>query len=240
VPAPRSPGSPPSAPHTTLQQRAQLHAALAEPARLAIVDELVTSDRSPSELGERLGLRSNLLARHLDVLESVGLITRWSSARDGRRKYVHLVAEQLATVEPRRADTPHEVLFVCTQNTARSPLAAALWRRCTRGAASSAGLRPAPQLHRGTLAVAKRLGVALEPSAPRLLDASRHVAPGVQVITVCDSVHEEIRPPASWWHWSIPDPVEIGSAQAFDIAAAQLLDRMTFFSPLVETGDTPT
>jgi hypothetical protein len=35
------------------------------------------------------------------------------------------------------------------------------------------------------------------------------VPAGVQVVTVCDLVHEELdvsRP--SWWHWSIPDPVE--------------------------------
>ena len=46
-----------------------MHAALGEPARLAIVDELAVSDRSPKELGERLDIPSNLLAHHLTVLE---------------------------------------------------------------------------------------------------------------------------------------------------------------------------
>ena len=45
-----------------LAARAALHAALSEPARLAIVDELAVSDRSPKELGARLGIPSNLLA----------------------------------------------------------------------------------------------------------------------------------------------------------------------------------
>ncbi len=55
--------------------RASRHAALGDPVRLAIVDELASSDRSPVELRRRYGLESNLLAHHLDVLEEVGLIT---------------------------------------------------------------------------------------------------------------------------------------------------------------------
>ena len=51
--------------------RAALHAALGEPLRLAIVDDLAVSDRSPGELGERHGLSANLLAHHLDVLEAL-------------------------------------------------------------------------------------------------------------------------------------------------------------------------
>mgnify|MGYP001408465259 CR=1 FL=1 len=39
-----------------LQARAAVHAALGEPARLAIVEELATSDRSPKELADRLAL----------------------------------------------------------------------------------------------------------------------------------------------------------------------------------------
>ncbi|MGD9997696.1 MAG: ArsR/SmtB family transcription factor, partial [Ilumatobacteraceae bacterium] len=56
-----------------LCDRAAVHAALGEPARLAIVEALVTSDRSPKELGDRLGLPSNLLAHHLEVLEDAGV-----------------------------------------------------------------------------------------------------------------------------------------------------------------------
>ena len=65
--------------------RAARHAALGDPVRLAIVDELAASDRAPVELRRRLGLESNLLAHHLDVLEGVGLITRSRSSGGGRR-----------------------------------------------------------------------------------------------------------------------------------------------------------
>ena len=71
--------------------RAALHAALGEPLRLAIVDDLAVSDRSPGELGERHGLSANLLAHHLDVLEAAGAIIRFESAGDRRRRYVRLI-----------------------------------------------------------------------------------------------------------------------------------------------------
>jgi protein-tyrosine-phosphatase len=221
----------------TLDDRARLHAALGERARLAIVDDLLTSDRSPAELGERLGMRSNLLARHLDVLEQVGLIRRWSSAADGRRKYVRLDLTRLARVQPIELTAPRRVLFVCTQNTARSPLAAALWRHAGRGEASSAGLRPAPRVHAGAVAAARRRGMDLGGGGPRALDDVTDLTPATQVITVCDSVHEELEPPASWWHWSVPDPVEVGTRQAFDDAIAQLVERMAHFPVQHDTGE---
>ena len=51
----------------SLESRAARHAALGDPVRLAIVDELAVSDLAPVELQERFGLASNLLAHHLDV-----------------------------------------------------------------------------------------------------------------------------------------------------------------------------
>ena len=73
-----------------LISRAAIHAALGDPARLALVEELIVSDRSPKELGSLIGLESNLLAHHLDVLEEADLIIRCQSSGDGRRKYVQL------------------------------------------------------------------------------------------------------------------------------------------------------
>ena len=51
-------------------RRAEVHAALGEPARLAIVEDLASSDRSPGELSIRHGLPGNLLAHHLASLGS--------------------------------------------------------------------------------------------------------------------------------------------------------------------------
>ena len=41
-----------------------MHSALGDPVRLAIADALAVSDASPGELGQSLGLPSNLLAHH--------------------------------------------------------------------------------------------------------------------------------------------------------------------------------
>src|ERR1700758_2318748 len=52
-----------------LARRAAVHAALADPARLAVTDTLLTGDASPSELAAMLAMPSNLLDHHLHVLE---------------------------------------------------------------------------------------------------------------------------------------------------------------------------
>ena len=57
--------------HETIE-RAAIHAALGDAHRLAIVEALRLSDRAPSELGVALGVPSNLLAHHVDVLEGAG------------------------------------------------------------------------------------------------------------------------------------------------------------------------
>ena len=137
---------------TSVGARAAMHAALGDPARLAIVDDLAVSDRSPKELGERLGLMSNLLAHHLDVLEAVGLIARSASAGDGRRKYVRLVRGPVDRLQIAGAAPHGDVLFLCTRNSARSQLAAALWTARTGRPARSAGTHPAPKVHRGAVA----------------------------------------------------------------------------------------
>ena len=202
-----------------LERRAAIHAALGEPARLAIVDELRVTDRSPGELANLLHLSTNLLTHHLDVLESLGLIERISSSGDRRRKYVRLrhgPPAALDTVSPPR---PARTLFLCTHNSARSQLAAALWTTRTGTPAESAGTHPAERVHRGAIAAGRRAGLDLRDAIPRMIDV---IDPGAQVVTVCDRAHEELDAPASWWHWSIPDPVERGTPEAFDAVVALL------------------
>jgi ArsR family transcriptional regulator, arsenate/arsenite/antimonite-responsive transcriptional repressor / arsenate reductase (thioredoxin) len=205
--------------------RAARHAALGDPHRLAIVDELSASDRSPAELQQLVECPSNLLAHHLDVLAATGLITRHRSSGDGRRRYVSLVTDALTSlVTPdRRAAQP--VLFICTANSARSQLAAVLWRALTDAPATSAGTHPAGRVHRGAVAAARRAGVDLSDAVPQSLDDLTDRPP--LVVTVCDRAHEEIDAPPSWLHWSIPDPVPAGTAAAFDGSVRELRRRIT-------------
>lgn len=199
--------------------RARLHAALGEEHRLAIVEELAASDRSPTELTRRFDLASNLLAHHLEVLEEVGLIERFVSAGDRRRRYVRLVAAPMAELALAIVRPAGALLFVCSHNSARSQLAAALWHDRTGGPASSAGTHPAERVHPGAVAAARRAGLDLSRAAPRLLQVP---VTGARVVTVCDRAHEELRPDPDRWHWSIPDPVEAGTDAAFDAVIADL------------------
>src|SRR5690349_22752721 len=150
-----------------LARRAAVHAALADPARLAITDTLLTGDASPSELAALLAMPSNLLAHHLRTLEQAGVITRRRSEGDRRRAYLRLVPGTLDSPAAAAAAAVPRVLFVCTANSARSHLAAALWRRASRVPAASAGTQPAERIDPGTIAAARRHHLPLPRLRPR-------------------------------------------------------------------------
>jgi protein-tyrosine-phosphatase len=201
------------------EQRAAMHAALGDTIRLQIVDDLRCCDRSPSELSHRHGISTSLLAHHLDVLERAGLIGRYVSAGDGRRRYVGVCVAALDVLGGSAIALPERMLFLCSHNSARSQLAAALWTARTGRPASSAGTHPAPAVHRGAVAAAQRAGLDLSAAAPRPIE---RMPLGAQVVTVCDHAHEELDPDPSWWHWSTPDPVPVGTAAAFDAVVKSL------------------
>jgi protein-tyrosine-phosphatase/DNA-binding HxlR family transcriptional regulator len=214
--------------NSSLARRAAVHAALADPARLAITDTLLTGDASPSELAAMLAMPSNLLAHHLRTLEQAGVITRRRSEGDRRRTYLRLVPgtlDSLAAPPPRPA---RRVLFVCTANSARSHLAAALWRRASTIPAVSAGTRPAARIDPGAIAAARRRRLPL----PRL--RPRHITEveddGDLVVTVCDLAREELGGQVAV-HWSVPDPVPAGDPASFDAAVTDLSDRVGRLAP---------
>ena len=188
------------------------------------MDDLAVSDRSPVELRRLVDIESSLLAHHLDVLESAGMIVRSQSSGDGRRRYVHLVRSAFDGLGPGRRKVPERALFVCTRNSARSQLAAVLWRSLTGTWAESAGTHPADRVHPGAVAAARRAGLDLSGAVPRALDDIA-VLPNI-VVTVCDQAHEDLDPDDSWLHWSIADPVTGGTRAAFDGALAELRDRI--------------
>ena len=167
-----------------------MHAALADPARLAITDTLADGDASPSELAAMLAMPSNLLAHHLRVLEGAALVARQRSEGDRRRSYVRLVPGPLNFLAGPPARAARRVLFVCTANSARSHLAAALWRRASPVPAVSAGTRPAERIHPGAVDAAGRHQLPLPRLRPRPLSDVQH--DGDLVVTVCDLAHEEI------------------------------------------------
>jgi protein-tyrosine-phosphatase/DNA-binding transcriptional ArsR family regulator len=207
-----------------VHERARRYAALGDRVRLAMVDDLAWSDRAPLELAARHGLASNLLAHHLEVLEQAGLIERLRSSGDGRRRYVRLRWEALTELRVGMTPPAGPVLFVCTHNSARSQMAAAAWSAVLGSTAVSAGTHPADRVHPGAVAAAARAGFDLSGAVPREI-SDVDVEPAL-VVTVCDRAHEELEPAPDWWHWSIPDPVESPSPDAFDEALADVLARI--------------
>lgn len=217
-----------------LQRRVARHAALADAARLRVVDLLVLGDASPGELRAALGLSSNLLAHHLGVLERAGLVSRHTSQADRRRSYVSLEAEALDGLAPtggRAGAGARRVVFVCTANSARSQLAAALWNTTATVPGLSAGTHPADRVAPGARAAAERRGLRLATAPVRLADVA---APGDLLVTVCDRAHEELAPSTTGVptgpHWSVPDPVPVGTEAAFDAAAAEIERRVALLA----------
>ena len=211
-----------------LERRAAVHAALADPARLAITDALADGDASPSELAGMLAMPSNLLAHHLNVLEETGLVTRHRSEGDRRRTYLRLVPGILDSLAGPPGRAARRVVFVCTANSARSHLAAALWRRASPVPAVSAGTRPAERIHPGAVDAAGRHQLPLPRLRPRHISDVLH--DGDLVVTVCDLAHEELGAQAAV-HWSVPDPVPAGDPGSFDAALTELDRRVARLAP---------
>ncbi len=229
---------------TGFDRRARALGALADPVRLRVLDALVLGDTSPGELGTRLGLTSNLLAHHLGVLEREGLVTRQRSQADRRRSYVHLVPGSLDGLLPGQgsgvgaAPSPvTRVVFVCTANSARSQLAAALWAHTSQVPVTSAGTHPTPVIAPGAVAVADRHDLRLADSAPRLLP---DLTDEDYLVTVCDNANEELTRgvgldlPGQRLHWSVPDPVALGTDEAFEDAYVDLESRVVTLARRLE------
>jgi len=212
-----------------VERRATLHGVLSDPGRLAVVDLLSWGDRSPSELAAALGMASNLLAHHVNVLVDAGVVRRHRSEGDRRRTYVSLVPGALDGLTPSgpARPVPARVVFVCTANSARSQLAAALWSHASDLPATSGGTHPAAHVAPGALRAARRHHLT-GLSTPRAIDQIR--AAGDYVVTVCDLAHEETGAMADS-HWSVPDPVPAGNDDAFEAAITELERRVTDLAP---------
>jgi protein-tyrosine-phosphatase len=222
--------------YSDLERRAAVHAALADPARLRITDALAGGDASPSELGAMLGMPSNLLAHHLQVLHSAGIVSRHRSQGDRRRTYLRLVTGALDLSAGGGPWAARRVLFVCTANSARSHLAAALWRRASSVPATSAGTHPADAIASGAIDAASRHQLTLPRQRPRQIRDVRQ--DGDLVVAVCDQAYEELGG-FGVVHWSVPDPVPAGDPASFDAALNELSRRVSQLAPQVSQAPGP-
>jgi protein-tyrosine-phosphatase/DNA-binding transcriptional ArsR family regulator len=204
----------------------------ANPVRWQILTELAVSDRRVRELVEHTGGPQNLVSYHLRLLKAEGLVTVRRSSHDKRDSYYHLdldtCAEALgsaaaslhpalqtaAPAPPRRTRTAPSVLFVCTGNSARSPIAEALLRHHTGGRVpvASAGTSPKERLHPHALRVLReRFGIDIREQLPRSVDEVTGSGFRVdRLVTLCDKARERVYVPRTRRrvHWSVPDPAD--------------------------------
>ncbi len=220
----------------------------AHPLRWQLLCTLAGSDHRVRELCERVGEPQNLVSYHLRLLRDAGLVTANRSSADGRDTYYHLdldrcgrvFADGVAALHPALRPGPPAgagvrrpvaVLFVCTGNSSRSPIAEALLRHRAGAAvdAVSAGTSPKPELHPHTVRVLRdAYGVDVTGRRPRRVDevAGRRFD---HVVTVCDRARElcpEFPDHPRWAHWSIPDPAADGSYAAFRRTATEIDTRV--------------
>jgi ArsR family transcriptional regulator, arsenate/arsenite/antimonite-responsive transcriptional repressor / arsenate reductase (thioredoxin) len=232
----------------------------AHPLRWQLLTALAESDYRVRELVTLLDQPQNLLSYHLRLLRDGGLVSATRSSYDGRDSYYHLeldrcaeaLAETGAALHPalhpgptrQRPDRPADVLFVCTGNSIRSPIAEALLRH--HGAASvratSAGTRPKLRLHPHTVRVLdEQFGIDVTGQRPRDLTAlNGHRFD--HVVTLCDRAREacpEFAHTPRRSHWSISDPATTSgparaSYAAFQQVAADIDTRIRYLLPSLD------
>jgi arsenate reductase len=143
------------------------------------------------------------------------------------------------------SETPHNVLFLCTGNSARSILAEAILNRVGQGRfkSFSAGSQPKGEVHPYAIDLLKSLNHGT--SFARSKSWEEFAVPGAPemnfVFTVCDNAANESCP---IWpgqpmtaHWGVPDPVaaegtEAEKRLAFADAYRMLNNRISIFTSL--------
>jgi protein-tyrosine-phosphatase/DNA-binding transcriptional ArsR family regulator len=233
------------------------------PVRWQLLGELARSDLRVRELVRLTGQPQNLVSYHLGRLRAARLVGVRRSTFDARDAYYHLdlvsCADALAgaglALHPglRMAPAPaagparrYRVLFLCTGNSARSPVAEALLRqRAGQIEVASAGSHPKP-LHPNAVRVLREHGIELTGRSPQQLGTFEGQRFDY-VITLCDRVREvcpEFPGTAEKVHWSIPDPAAPGgtdqdSYPAFKRMAAELDKRIGFLLAVLNAAPVP-
>jgi ArsR family transcriptional regulator, arsenate/arsenite/antimonite-responsive transcriptional repressor / arsenate reductase (thioredoxin) len=241
-------------------------AALAQETRLDIFRALVErgSEGMPAgEIGERLKLPSPTLSFHLNQLRHSGLVT---SRRQSRRiiygakfRTMNSLIEYLTDNcsagpadnaihgRPKGGAPEREfnVLFLCTNNSARSIMAECAMNRwgADRFHAFSAGSKPRGAVHPITLGVLNEL--KYETGNLRSKDWNEFAQPDSPpldfVFTLCDRAAAEICP--TWpgqpirAHWGVQDPVAVAGTsgatrKAFVKVYTELEQRIRIFTAL--------
>jgi protein-tyrosine-phosphatase/DNA-binding transcriptional ArsR family regulator len=239
---------------------------LANDVRWKLLTLLIRSDYCVQDLVRLLEQPQNLVSYHLRRLRDQQIVTERRSTADARDVYYSLDVPTLRTlylatgealhpalgeceapppVEQQASRPPWRVLFLCTENSARSQMAEALMRDLSHGQveAVSAGSHPT-QVHPLALRVLEAGG--LDTSSLRARSLDEFVGQSFdRIVTVCDRVRE-ICPTfpgdPERIHWSFPDPAAAQGSdevrlQAFEQISLQLATRLRLLLTLLARED---
>ena len=239
----------------------------AHPLRWRLLTALTESDYRVRELTQLVGEPQNLVSYHLRQLRTGGLVSARRSSFDARDSYYHLDLDRCASALTGTGAALHpalclrpppptvldgrqkrlRVLFACTGNSARSPIAEALLRHRSGGHVEvlSAGSHPKPRIDpRAVRVLREEFGIDIAGQRPRRLnevDGGRFD----YVITLCDKVREvcpDFTGHPRSVHWSIPDPaadLDQDTSPAFARIAAQIDTRVRHLLPVLATTARP-
>jgi protein-tyrosine-phosphatase/DNA-binding transcriptional ArsR family regulator len=237
---------------------------LAHDLRWTIVSLLVAGDLRTGELVARTGQAPSLVSYHLARLRDAGLVSVRRSTADGRDSYHTLdldaiggaVAGMASQIHPALlaeagarpaeagarpagpAGPPARVLFICSGNSARSPMAEGWLNHLGGGrvTARSAGISPG-SVH--PLAVAAMAEQGVDISGHRPTHFSEFADDSfTRVITLCDRAREncgELPRKTATVHWSIPNPAKAHppDLDAFRVTTRELRTRIRYLLPVL-------
>ena len=240
------------------------------PVRWNVLTSLARSDYRVQDLVEQLSLPQNLVSYHLRQLREGQLVTERRSTADERAVFYHLDLERFQALYLAAGETLHpavtaalsaalaqdvpgnkaplRVLFLCTENSARSQMAEALLRHLSHGTveAFSAGSQPAEELHPLARRCMERLGIEMSRAVPKHFEVYRGQRFDV-ITTVCDRVLETcptFPDDQERIHWSFLDPATVQGSEAeqmraFEQISLQLTTRIRFLLTLLRRKHSP-
>jgi ArsR family transcriptional regulator, arsenate/arsenite/antimonite-responsive transcriptional repressor / arsenate reductase (thioredoxin) len=252
----------------TLMQPPGILKLIAHEVRWKLLQQLAHSDYRVNELVDRLHLPQNLVSYHLKQLRHGQLVSERRSSADERAIFYSLDLKHFQDLYRAAGETLHpglttditdsavpfpqyrdgkhaplRVLFLCTENSARSQMAEALLRHLSDGTveAFSAGSLPADHIHPLALRCMQDCGIDISQQHPKHLEQFRgqHFA---AIVTVCDRVMESCPTfpgDPERIHWSFLDPATVQGTdeerlQAFMQTSLQLSMRIRFLLIVLE------
>lgn len=244
---------------------------LAHDIRWNLLALLSRSDYSGQEMMRLLKQPQNLLSYHLRQLHTHGLVSERRSSADGRDIYYslnldllhssyvaaaaslhpalgqgHTTATMSQELQTLQQEKPIRVLFLCTENSARSQMAEGILRHLSHGhvEVASAGSHPST-LHPLAVQVMADMGIDIrQQHSKHISDLPDHAFE--YVVTVCDRVREScptLPGDPERIHWSFPDPALLEGSEevryrAFEQTALQLMTRIRYLLILMEREHT--